>query len=242
MENQNILHRENQRASLIIEHSKRTILDRIKVRTLIGLMLRNNPIQFIRLDKNKALLNVGCGGNLLKQFINIDFGWSRNQDLCWNILKGIPLSDNSMEGIFIEHALEHFTMQEILDVLLPDFLRILKPGGILRISVPDAEKAVERYNQAKADGQLKVPFTPDESVSLTPMMFLNNTFRQLHAPLQFGHKFAFDYQTLEFFLRKSGFTEIRLEAYMCGRNEKLLVDYKRRAEESLYVEASKPLV
>ena len=72
------------------------------------------------------------------------------------------------------------------------------------------------------------------------MMLLNNTFRRIYASLQEGHKFAFDYQTLEYFLKNAGFVKIRQETYMQGSDEFLLVDYKKRAGESLYVEASKP--
>lgn len=240
MEN-NILKRESFRKSNLLKESQISILNRIRVRRTIAGLIRNNPIQLLRIKKEKKYLNIGCGGNILKNFINIDYSWRSGQDLCWNLLKGLPISANSIEGVFIEHTLEHFTMKETQDILLPEIFRVLAPNGTVRISVPDAEKAVEWYNQAKAEGKVSIPFVKDDDNSITPMMHLNNTFRQIYVPLQIGHKFAFDYQTLEYFLNITGFVDVRDESYMSGRNENLLVDYKRRASESLYVEASKPL-
>ncbi len=240
MKSKNISNLEYIRESNLIKNPYPAFTSRIKVRKLIGSLLRNNSIQLIFMNKEKKYLNIGCGGNVLKNFIDIDYGWTKGQDLCWNILKGLPISKSSIKGIFIEHTLEHFTMQEIQDILLPEFVRVLVPNGIIRISVPDAEKAVERYNNAKADGHVNIPFVKDEINNLTPMMYLNNTFRQIYAPLQVGHKFAFDYQTLEYFLKSHGFVDVRRESYMQGRDENLLVDYKKREEESLYVEACKP--
>jgi predicted SAM-dependent methyltransferase len=236
----NILQREQFRSSILHKNPSKSILNRGKVRKLISSIIRNNPLQLIFIDKEKKYLNIGCGGNILKNFINIDYSWHPKQDICWNILNGLPFSKNSIEGIFTEHTLEHFTMQEICNTLLPEVFRVLVPNGIIRISIPDAEKAVERYVKIKAEGKVNIPFVEHESMRITPMMHLNDTFRQIYAPLQFGHKFAFDYQTLEYFLVNSGFVNVRREAYMQGSNDNLLVDYKRRAEESLYVEARKP--
>lgn len=52
-----------------------------------------------------------------------------------------PLSydDNTVDEIRASHILEHFSHQETLDVVR-DWARALKPGGVLKIAVPDWEK------------------------------------------------------------------------------------------------------
>jgi predicted SAM-dependent methyltransferase len=153
----------------------------------------------------------------------------------------LPFADNSFRGIFTEHTLEHFKFQNLRDGILPELFRILAPGGILRIVVPDAERAIDSYIAARGQGMTAEPFRDENPRALTPMMSVANTFRRLFEPYPQGHEFAWDYQTLEYFLWRVGFREIRREQYMQGRDETLLVDYGKRASESLYVEASKPL-
>lgn len=218
------------------------ILDRHKVRTAIGYLLRNNPVQLLRLPA-ADYVNLGCGGNVLKGFVNIDYRWRRGV-LCWDISKGVPLRSDSVSGVFTEHALEHFEWQFTLNTVLPEIRRILKPGGVVRISVPDAEMVIDEYLKARESGETsKVWDHPHHEeanrLHLTPMGRVNNAFRRIYEPYVQGHKFLYDFQTLEHFLHLTGFTDVTKTAYMEGRDPRMLVDYKRRASESLYVEATR---
>lgn len=55
---------------------------------------------------------------------------------------GITLDDNYADGVLMNHFLEHLNCQECLK-LLRECHRILKPEGVIRISVPDAKKFYE---------------------------------------------------------------------------------------------------
>lgn len=48
-----------------------------------------------------------------------------------------PWPDESADGILLSHYLEHWTTQDALKQL-KECYRVLKPGGVVRISVPDA--------------------------------------------------------------------------------------------------------
>lgn len=187
--------------------------------------------------KSKLYLNVGCGPNIHENFINLDYLWYSNLDLCWDITKGIPLADNSLLGVFTEHCLEHVSYLDAYKVLL-DFRRMLKPGGNLRIVVPDAELFLDRYHKGKLGEKVNFPngltacgMTPS---GITPMMEINRVFRG------HGHLFAYDYITLETTLKRAGFVDIRKESFMRGRDSALVIDSEHRAYSSLYVEASVP--
>lgn len=69
--------------------------------------------------------------------------------------KTIPLPDNTFESIYCYHVSEHLTIEEN-DFLYKELLRILKPGGILRLSTPDLELMAADYlaqlRQYLADG------------------------------------------------------------------------------------------
>jgi predicted SAM-dependent methyltransferase len=72
-------------------------------------------------------LNLGCGSNRLA-------GW-QNHDADVDITKRLPWADSSAETIFIEHCLEHVNGAQGY-LFMEEALRVLKPGGVLRICVP----------------------------------------------------------------------------------------------------------
>ncbi len=67
--------------------------------------------------------------------------------------KPLPYNDNQMDAVYANHILEHFLPHQI-HPFLKEVFRVLKPGGILRISTPDFEilsnkylDAVEKYRE-----------------------------------------------------------------------------------------------
>lgn len=50
----------------------------------------------------------------------------------------------SVDGSFIEHVLEHIGLDDVFH-LLDECRRVLRPGGVMRVSVPDFRKYAESY-------------------------------------------------------------------------------------------------
>lgn len=84
-------------------------------------------------------LHLGCGKLLISDFINIDI--SGNADMNFDIKNLDIFTDNSIDEIYICHCLEHLSRKEVLCTLL-EYKRVLKNGGILRISVPDLDSII----------------------------------------------------------------------------------------------------
>jgi predicted SAM-dependent methyltransferase len=61
-----------------------------------------------------------------------------------NLAKGIPFESDSIDVVYHSHMLEHLD-REIAVKFLLDIKRVLKPGGICRIVVPDLETAARMY-------------------------------------------------------------------------------------------------
>ena len=103
-------------------------------------MLRNNK---------KIKLNVGCGQRKMHGFINIDAREDVEPDVVANVAK-IHEKYNNADLLYACHVLEHFplkpsTFQPITwKQVLQSWYDTLKPGGVLRMAVPDI-KAVSEY-------------------------------------------------------------------------------------------------
>ena len=95
-----------------------------------------------------SLLHLGCGPNLFDGFENLDFFTMRfwkakhiGQDLRYPL----PYKAESFEGAFSEHTLEHLFVSDVKN-LLREVHRVLKPGSIFRVIVPDLKQYVDFYN------------------------------------------------------------------------------------------------
>ncbi len=91
-----------------------------------------------------VLVNLGCGLRFHRAWKNFDLHSRRAEVTACNFLKGIPLPDASADAIYCAAVLEHIERAEV-----PEFLaechRVLKPGGIIRVSVPDFEAQARLY-------------------------------------------------------------------------------------------------
>ena len=90
------------------------------------------------------LLNLGCGKRYLPGCTNIDFVSHGKGVVSHNLLKGIPFADNTFDIVYHSHFLEHLSRSDAL-FLTRECYRVLKPGGIIRIVVPDLENIVREY-------------------------------------------------------------------------------------------------
>jgi SAM-dependent methyltransferase len=70
-----------------------------------------------------------------------------------DIVKGLPVPDNSADGIFASHVLEHLSLADFWFALCNTF-RLLKPGGIFRLIVPDLEARARIYLQKLESGDV----------------------------------------------------------------------------------------
>ncbi len=170
-------------------------------------------------------LNFGCGPHPLPGWTNIDGGDGVWYDAppaegvialdIWDALAALP--DGVASRVYSEHVFEHFTLQQG-HALLREWLRVLKPGGVIRIVCPDLERearlllgeiapaddAVIDAHRAKWIGE-RCGLQPGER--LTRAMVLN------YAMWLDGHQFLYDAQTLEQSLALAGFVEARRETY-----------------------------
>lgn len=95
---------------------------------------------------DKLLLNLGCGLRPMMRFVNID-----NLDISIDMPKVDVrdlrvINDGVADYIYACHVLEHLPRVDTFKAL-QEWNRVLKLGGMLRISVPDWDATVRYYQQ-----------------------------------------------------------------------------------------------
>ncbi len=99
----------------------------------------------------KVLLHIGCGPVRSPEFVNVDaLPYAHVHVVTDNIEQLSGFSNESADLIYMCHVLEHM-MRPRLESILREMHRILKPGGILRLSVPDFDRLVEVYEGSGRD-------------------------------------------------------------------------------------------
>jgi predicted SAM-dependent methyltransferase len=91
-------------------------------------------------------LHLGCGTKHIEGFTNIDIRYLPGVDEVNNIRFLRNYKDNSADLIYACHVLEHFSRWEYKNALAR-WYEILKPGGVLRLAVPNFSAIASRYLQ-----------------------------------------------------------------------------------------------
>ncbi len=93
------------------------------------------------------LLHIGCGDVNSPEFINLDARPMPHVHIVSrNIINLRSIPDASLDMVYMSHVLEHVPRGQVLQSL-KEMWRVLKPGGLLRISVPDFDHIIRIYEQ-----------------------------------------------------------------------------------------------
>lgn len=81
-------------------------------------------------------LHLGSGKNRIPGFLNVDIRPEVNPDIVSNAVSLPMIDTDSVDEIYFCHGIEHLKYAEVQPALA-EWKRILTPGGLLRLSVPD---------------------------------------------------------------------------------------------------------
>ena len=90
------------------------------------------------------LLNLGCGGRFHPAWVNVDLNSSCPAVVAHDIRRPLPFAADSFDGVYHSHVLEHLTPADGQS-LLAECHRVLRPGGTIRVVVPDLEAIAKNY-------------------------------------------------------------------------------------------------
>jgi SAM-dependent methyltransferase len=218
---------------------------------------------YLRLRKNPVLRHVTplvVSGERRKRFLALP-----DNILVHDLARGIPFPDRSVDAVYHSHTLEHLDRQSARG-FLKEVLRVLKPGGIHRIVVPDLERLCRAYvNHIDAcDSGTASAADHDEYVAAFLEQCVRREatgtsqqppFRRFVENVVLGdatrqgdaHQWMYDRLNLAAALGGGGYQDIRVESYRSSRIPNWAQygldvndqggEYK---PESIYIEASRP--
>lgn len=192
-------------------------------------------------------LHLGCGRFTIPSWINVDIlPAPLRMDMTW----GLPFASNSVAVAFSAHCLEHLSYKHAALALLREVHRVLAPGGVLRLVVPDIERCLRAYASDDAEYfDTRARHWEWAVHHRTPLEhFL--AYAGAGAPLHecsFWHKYGYDLPTLSHLLGEAGFAAVRRSGYMESKTPDLRVDDQspgagftyRGIHYDLFVEATK---
>ncbi|MGB5831739.1 MAG: methyltransferase domain-containing protein [Thiohalocapsa sp.] len=162
-------------------------------------------------------LHLGAGNHILKGWLNADLYPASADVLHLDARMPFPFPDNTFAFVFSEHMIEHLSYHDGVNMLV-ECLRVLSPGGRIRISTPDFNFLLNIYRDPTSSlhqdyiaWQLEWINRNDMATapSIEPIFVVNNFVRD------WGHEFIYDPAVLHLALESAGFVNLTA----CAMNE-----------------------
>ena len=172
-------------------------------------------------------LHWGCGASAAPGWINSDIQPGKGVDVVADIRKGLPLASDSVDYAVSHHALVDLGIYEQVPALI-ELRRVLRPGGVLRLGLPDLDVLIAAYQRGERDFFLIDDWDTISGNFITHMLWYNIT------------RTPFTFEFAQELLNKAGYREIRRVKFHETKSEyPEIVELDTRENESFFVEAVK---
>ena len=208
-------------------------------------------------------LNLGSGQKSVENYICIDrsprllltkisldkffslilgkhYGVSWDKEIRYKDVRRLSFNEHSVSNIYSSHLLEHLYLYEAKK-LLDDCYRFLKPGGVLRLALPDYHEFLVKYFSIFAEDPVSAYLEFESSLLSWPLerqtlleKFFSNLFGKLHV-----HKWHPTPYVVKKFLEDAGFENVANYSFHVGTIPNLL-SVENRESGTFYIEATKP--
>lgn len=174
-------------------------------------------------------LHIGCGKFPRPGWINLDNKVRPGVDCVADLRTELPFPDGAADYAVAIHVLPHIRL-DALPAALARIRRVLKPGGVLRLALPDLEKAIDAWRRRDA-GYFAIPDAQWKSLGA-----------KLVAQIVWHNDIAtpFTYDLAAEALAKAGFSStVRCEFRQTASRHPEIVELDNRERESFFVEATR---
>lgn len=182
------------------------------------------------MHQSETSIVFGCGDTSYPGWTHMDCFFADHVDLVFDLRRRLPFEDGSITRCYSEHFVEHLLPVEAKQHLA-DVYRVLMPGGVYRVVVPDTGKFMRKY----AEG--------DSSFFSAAHPWEKHPIDAIYSIVNWGgdHRSIYDYETLEQRGREAGFEKVILSSVNGSDDSLLNIDRndEHRIAESIYVEMVK---
>ena len=166
----------------------------------------------------RIVLNVGCGYPLRQRLhpvfqrapwreLRLDIDSRVKPDIVCSITAMTPVPDASVDAVWSSHNLEHLHRHEV-PLALGEFIRVLRPRGVLLTTLPDLQKVAELVSGDALEDEAYV----SPSGPITPLdMIFGHTASLAQGDHYMAHKTGFTAKTLNALLIAAGFEDVVLQ-------------------------------
>ena len=202
-------------------------------------------------------LNLGCGAQVVDGWVNVDYAlgarlastpwlgaavrklglfrmeWDRRIHI-HDLTKPLPWAEGSVDACYSSHTLEHLAREDG-HRLAREVFRVLKPGGVLRVVVPDLRAIVQRYvaGELRADRML-------EELGTLYGTDKEGWRRRLSPLVEVPHRCMYDTPTMIQLLTSVGFDAESRAAFESSISEIAAIEIPSRTLAAVIVEGKKP--
>lgn len=175
------------------------------LRTAVRRLQRKRLIERYLAEHEERKLQLGSADEVLSGWLNTDLhGYGRSEVVYLDVRRPFPLPNGSFELVYSEHMIEHLTYAEGQHCLR-ECLRVLRPGGTIRVATPSLERLAALYDGGAVSERYvrwAVDTLEPEIDAPLPGVVVNNFFRS------WGHCFVYDPETLRHALLEAGFVDV----------------------------------
>jgi predicted SAM-dependent methyltransferase/polysaccharide pyruvyl transferase WcaK-like protein len=198
-------------------------------------------------------LNLGPGSVWKKpgpEWLTVDAD-PKNADVCADLNRtpSLPFDDEAFCSIYASHFFEHISLFSV-QPLLHDCFRVLKNNGVLRIVIPDVARSIQEFLRANHEFDLfKRRRTRNPDYTFFECLredFLSPSLQKdVFGEQALAHQNAFDYETLEKYLKKAGFSFVYKSSFGKSARPEFAWETEQpggewaQVERSLYIEGVK---
>jgi len=188
-----------------------------------------SPGRATRAPSGVRRLNWGCGEYPEPGWLNSDIKDVPGIDIVADVRTGLPLASDSIDYITSIHALPELPYPDLVPALT-ELRRVLKPGGVLRLALPDLDRGIAAYQRGDS-GYFHVP---DDDARSLGGKFITQMIWYGYSRSLFVHDFV------EELLERAGFSRVEHCAYKQTASPwPEIVELDNRERESLFVEGVK---
>ena len=175
-----------------------------------------------------ARLNWGCGPHGKPGWTNVDRHAFPGVDMrCDLLVGGLPFDSKTFDFAVAMHVLQDMLWFDI-PVALAELQRVLKTGGVLRLGLPDLDRAIAAYQRGDT-GSFHVPDNDARNIGskfVTQIIWYGSVFTPF--TFDFAHEL----------LQRAGFVDVQRCAFGCTAGQhREIVELDNRERESMFVEA-----